>query len=58
MMPIAKKRGSTVFGVRIGLVQRRQYPMESILLQVHQRYSLPGLESLLPERGICDAHIC
>lgn len=47
MTPIAKKRGRTVFGVRIGLQCQAFLIVEIVPVNL-----LPGLETLLPERGI------
>ena len=64
MMPMAKKRGSTVFGVRIGLKaitlelcfrQRGGRPRERNVNAPGEgggENSLPGLETLLAECGI------
>lgn len=57
MIPMAKKRGSTVLGVRIGLEngsQPQDY-MEDDDLAGHGVYverSLPCFQTLLPKRGI------
>jgi hypothetical protein len=50
MIPTAKKSGSTVLGVRIGLFQH----MSAFTLHDAQtpQHSLPCLQPLLPERGV------
>lgn len=49
-MPTTKKRGRTVFGVRMGLLPRGQCRCPSrCTLEAH---SLPGLQSLLSKRSI------
>lgn len=51
MMPTMKKRGRTVFGVRMGLLPRCQCRWSSLLaLTAHV---LPRLQSLLSKRRVC-----
>jgi hypothetical protein len=54
MMPMAKKSGSTVLGVRIGL--SRSERDEATGWADGAGHSLPGLEALLSESSVCILH--
>jgi hypothetical protein len=58
MIPMTKKRGRTVFGVRIGL--RQEVSIAQIRLcagSISAEHLLPGLESLLPKGRVYDEYI-
>lgn len=52
MIPITKKRGNTVLGVRIGLRSNVRYTEIETRCDENRRAILPCFQSLLPESGI------